>query len=42
MNRNFPKAIAKVVLLDNGTMKRTKVDSSRTEEGFGFEFQSYE
>ena len=44
VNRNFPKAVAKGILPNNGTAstKRTKVDASRTEKVFGFKFQSYE
>jgi nucleoside-diphosphate-sugar epimerase len=44
VNRNFPEAVKKGVLPNNGTAatKRTKVDSSRTEKVFGFKFQSYE
>ena len=44
VNRNFPEAVKKGVLPNNGTAatKRTKIDSSRTEKVFGFKFQSYE
>ncbi|KAE8445973.1 hypothetical protein EG329_012612 [Mollisiaceae sp. DMI_Dod_QoI] len=44
VNRNYPEAVKKGILPNNGTAstKRTKVDSSRTEEVFGFKFQSYE
>lgn len=44
VNRNFPEAVKKGILPNNGTAatKRTKVDSSRTEKVFGFKFQSYE
>ncbi|RDW73281.1 NAD(P)-binding protein-8 [Coleophoma cylindrospora] len=44
VNRNFPKAVAKGVLPNNGTSitKRIKVDASRTEKVFGFKFLSYE
>jgi nucleoside-diphosphate-sugar epimerase len=44
VNRNFPEAVKKGVLPNNGTAstKRTKTDSSRTEKVFGFKFQSYE
>ncbi|KAK0101350.1 hypothetical protein ONS95_006525 [Cadophora gregata] len=44
VNRNFPEAVKKGILPNNGpaTTKRTKVDASRTEEVFGFKFQSYE
>lgn len=44
VNRNFPEAVKKGILPNNGTAatKRTKVDASRTEEVFGFKFQSYE
>jgi nucleoside-diphosphate-sugar epimerase len=42
--RNFPEAVKKGVLPNNGTAatKRTKIDSSRTEKVFGFKFASYE
>ena len=44
VNRNFPEAVKKGILPNNGTSmtKRTKVDASRTEKVFGFKFQSYE
>jgi nucleoside-diphosphate-sugar epimerase len=44
VNRNFPEAVEKGILPNNGTAltKRTKIDVSRTEEVFGFKFQSYE
>lgn len=44
VNRNFPEAVRKGVLPNNGkaVTKRTKVDSRRTEEVFGFKFASYE
>jgi nucleoside-diphosphate-sugar epimerase len=44
VNRNFPEAVKKGVLPNNGTAgtKRTRLDASRTEEVFGFKFQSYE
>lgn len=44
VNRNFPEAVKKGILPNNGPAKtkRTKVDSSRTEKVFGFKFQSYE
>ncbi|KAF4625254.1 hypothetical protein G7Y89_g12914 [Cudoniella acicularis] len=44
VNRNFPEAVKKGALPNNGTAatKRTRVDASRTEEVFGFKFQSYE
>jgi len=44
VNRNFPEAVKKGVLPNNGAAatKRTKVDSSRTEKVFGWKFQSYE
>jgi nucleoside-diphosphate-sugar epimerase len=44
VNRNFPEAVRKGVLPNNGTAatKRTKIDSSRTEKVFGFKFASYE
>jgi len=44
VNRNFPEAVKKGILPNNGTAatKRTKVDASRTEKVFGFKFQSYE
>ncbi|KAL2074268.1 hypothetical protein VTL71DRAFT_8046 [Oculimacula yallundae] len=44
VNRNFPEAVRKGILPNNGpaSTKRTRVDSSRTEEVFGFKFQSYE
>jgi nucleoside-diphosphate-sugar epimerase len=44
VNRNFPEAVKKGVLPNNGTSatKRTKIDSSRTEKVFGFKFASYE
>jgi nucleoside-diphosphate-sugar epimerase len=44
VNRNFPKAVAKGVLLNNkpAQTKRTKIDASRTEKVFGFKFLSYE
>jgi hypothetical protein len=44
VNRNYPKAVKKGILPNNGTAstKRTKVDASRTEKVFGFKFQSYE
>ncbi|TVY25856.1 putative uncharacterized oxidoreductase [Lachnellula hyalina] len=44
VNRNFPEAVRKGILPNNGTAKtkRTKVDSSRTEKVFGFKFLGYE
>jgi nucleoside-diphosphate-sugar epimerase len=44
VNRNFPEAVKKGVLPNNGTAstKRTKIDSTRTEKVFGWKFQSYE
>ncbi len=44
VNRNFPEAVRKGILPNNGTAltKRTKVDATRTEDVFGFKFQSYE
>jgi nucleoside-diphosphate-sugar epimerase len=44
VSRNFPEAVKKGVLPNNGTSqtKKTKVDVSRTEEVFGFKFLSYE
>jgi len=44
VSRNFPEAVKKGVLPNNGTAatKRTKVDCTRTEKVFGFKFQSYE
>ena len=44
VNRNFPQAVKKGILPNNGTAatKRTRLDSSRTEKVFGFKFQSYE
>ncbi|KAH7360239.1 hypothetical protein BKA65DRAFT_576853 [Rhexocercosporidium sp. MPI-PUGE-AT-0058] len=44
VQRNFPEAVRKGVLLNNGkaATKRTRVDSRRTEEVFGWKFQSYE
>ena len=44
VNRNFPEAVKKGILPNNGTAasKRTKVDSTRTEKVFGWKFQSYE
>jgi nucleoside-diphosphate-sugar epimerase len=44
INRNFPEAVKKGIFPNNGTAgtKRTKVDASRTEQVFGFKFQSYE
>lgn len=44
VNRNYPKAVKKGILPNNGTAstKITKVDASRTEKVFGFKFQSYE
>ncbi|KAG0645446.1 Ketoreductase CTB6 [Hyphodiscus hymeniophilus] len=44
VNKNFPEAVKKGVLPNNGTAatKRTKVDASRTEKVFGFKFASYE
>ncbi|KUJ09721.1 NAD(P)-binding protein [Mollisia scopiformis] len=44
VNRNYPQAVKKGVLPNNGTAstKRTKVDASRTEQVFGFKFQGYE
>jgi len=44
VNRNFPEAVKKGILPNNGkaSTKRTKVDASRTENVFGFKFQSYE
>jgi nucleoside-diphosphate-sugar epimerase len=44
VNKNFPKAVAKGILPNNkpAQTKRTKVDASRTEEVFGWKFQSYE
>lgn len=44
VNRNFPEAVKRGVLPNNGTAatKRTKIDASRTEKIFGWKFQSYE
>ena len=44
VKRNFPKAVASGILPNNGkaATKRTKVDCTRTEKVFGFQFQSYE
>jgi nucleoside-diphosphate-sugar epimerase len=44
VNRNFPQAVKKGVLPNNGiaVTKRTQVDASRTEKVFGFKFLSYE
>ncbi|PVH84716.1 NAD(P)-binding protein [Cadophora sp. DSE1049] len=44
VERNFPEAVRKGVLPNNGTAatKRTRVDASRTEEVFDFKFRSYE
>jgi len=44
VNRNYPEAVKKGILPNNGkaATKRTKVDSSRTEKVFGFQFKSYE
>jgi nucleoside-diphosphate-sugar epimerase len=44
VKRNFPEAVAKGVLPNNGPAltKRTKVDASRTEKVFGIKFLSYE
>lgn len=44
VNRNFPEAVKRGVLKNNGTAetKRTRVDASRTERVFGFKFLSYE
>ena len=44
VNRNFPEAVKKGILPNNGTAatKRTKINSTRTEKVFGFKFQSYE
>jgi nucleoside-diphosphate-sugar epimerase len=44
VNRNFPEAVRKGILPNNGTAitKRTRINASRTEEVFGIKFQSYE
>ncbi|TAQ89682.1 hypothetical protein B7494_g1988 [Chlorociboria aeruginascens] len=44
VQRNFPLAVKSGVLPNNGTAatKRTKVSATRTEEVFGWKFQSYE
>ncbi|MCJ1248460.1 hypothetical protein MMC30_005678 [Trapelia coarctata] len=44
VRRNFPEAVAKGVLPNNGPIatKRTKVDSSRTERVFGIKLQGFE
>lgn len=44
VSRNFPQAVKKGTLPNNGTAatKRVKVDASRTEKVFGFKFASYE
>jgi nucleoside-diphosphate-sugar epimerase len=44
VQRNFPLAVKRGILPNNGTAstKRTRVDASRTEKVFGFQFASYE
>jgi hypothetical protein len=44
MARNFPGAVKKGVLKNNGTAatKRTKVNCERTGKVFGWKFQSYD
>jgi nucleoside-diphosphate-sugar epimerase len=44
VNRNFPEAVKKGILPNNGVAatKKTKLDASRTEKVFGWKFQSYE